>query len=73
MAAVGALLGVFGGILYTKLALWALGGVWRGASTGVDFQFFAESSAKSFEKAMEESAKAVKRKLRKHKEKLVMH
>jgi putative sigma-54 modulation protein len=36
-------------------------------------QFFAESSARSFEKAMEESAKAVKRKLRKHKEKLVTH
>ena len=36
-------------------------------------QFFAESSARSFEKAMEDSAKAIKRKLRKHKEKLVMH
>ena len=36
-------------------------------------QFFAESSARSFEKAMEESAKAIKRKLRKHKEKLVTH
>ena len=36
-------------------------------------QFFAESSARSFEKAMESSAKAIKRKLRKHKEKLVTH
>ena len=36
-------------------------------------QFFAESSAKSFEKAMEESAKSIKRKLRKHKDKLVAH
>ena len=36
-------------------------------------QFFAESTARSFEKAMEESAHAVKLKLRKHKEKLVAH
>jgi ribosome hibernation promoting factor len=36
-------------------------------------QFFAESSARNFEKAMEQAAKALKRKLRKHKEKLVMH
>ena len=36
-------------------------------------QFFAVSSARSFEKAMEESAKAIKRKLTKHKEKLVTH
>ncbi len=36
-------------------------------------QFYAESSARSFEQAMEESANAIKRKLRKHKEKLVTH
>jgi putative sigma-54 modulation protein len=36
-------------------------------------QFFAESSAKTFEQAMEESSKVLKRKLRKHKEKLVTH
>jgi len=36
-------------------------------------QLFAESSAKSFEKAIEESTKALKRKLRDHKEKLVTH
>ena len=36
-------------------------------------QFFAESSARSFEKAMEDSAQVIKRKLRKHKEKLVTH
>jgi len=36
-------------------------------------QFFIESSARSFEKAMDDSSKALKRKLRKHKEKLVTH
>jgi len=41
MALAGACAGVVGGVLYTKAALWALSGVWRGASTGVDFQFFA--------------------------------
>ena len=45
MAAIGALVGALGGVLYTKLALWALGGVWRGASTGVDFQFHGEASS----------------------------
>ena len=35
----GAAMGVFGGVGYTKLALVALGGVWKGASTGVDFVF----------------------------------
>ncbi len=36
-------------------------------------QFFAESSAKAFEKAIDECAEVMKRKLRKHKEKLVEH
>ena len=36
-------------------------------------QFFTESSARSFEKAVEETTKAMKRQLRKHKEKLVTH
>jgi len=36
-------------------------------------QFFTEASARSFEKSIEMAAKALKRKLRKHKEKLVTH
>ncbi len=36
-------------------------------------QFFAGSSARTFEKAVEESVKVLKRKVRKHKEKLVTH
>jgi ribosome hibernation promoting factor len=36
-------------------------------------QFFAESSARNFEKAMEESANAITRQIKKHKEKLVTH
>ncbi len=36
-------------------------------------QFFAESTARSFEQAMEDSSNVLKRKLRKHKEKLVAH
>lgn len=36
-------------------------------------QFFAESSAKAFEKAIDDCAEVMKRSLRKHKEKLVEH
>ncbi len=36
-------------------------------------QFFAGSSARNFEKAMEESAIAITRQIKKHKEKLVTH
>ncbi len=36
-------------------------------------QFFVESSAKTFEKAIEESSNALKRKLRDYKERLVTH
>jgi len=36
-------------------------------------QFFAESTGKSFEKAMEDCSNILKRKLREHKEKLIAH
>ena len=36
-------------------------------------QFFAESTGKSFEKAMEDCSNILKRKLKKHKDKLVAH
>ena len=36
-------------------------------------QFFAESTGRSFEKAMEDCSNILKRKLRKHKEKLTAH
>ena len=35
----GSAMGVLGGVGYTKLALVALSGVWKGAATGVDFVF----------------------------------
>ena len=36
-------------------------------------QFFASSSGKTFEKALDDCSEILKRKLRKHKEKLVAH
>ena len=36
-------------------------------------QFFAESTGRSFEKAMEDCSNILKRKLRKHKEKITAH
>jgi putative sigma-54 modulation protein len=36
-------------------------------------QFFAESNGRSFEKAMEDCSNILKRKLRKHKEKIIAH
>lgn len=39
LAVVGSGIGAFGGIIYTKLVLQALGTVWRGAVGAVDFQF----------------------------------
>ena len=36
-------------------------------------QFYTESTSKSFEVAIEDATKTLKRKLRKHKEKLVSH
>ena len=36
-------------------------------------QFFAESAGKSFEKAMEDCSNILKRKLKKHKDKLIAH
>jgi len=39
LAIAGSLLGAFGGILYTKLVLMALGTVWRGAVGAVSFVF----------------------------------
>jgi ABC-type antimicrobial peptide transport system permease subunit len=39
LALVGSVLGAFGGIVYTKVVLWALGSVWKGAVGSVAFQF----------------------------------
>jgi len=39
LALVGSVLGAFGGIIYTKVVLWALGSVWKGAVGAVQFQF----------------------------------
>ena len=39
LALVGSVLGAFGGIAYTKIVLWALSSVWKGAVGAVDFQF----------------------------------
>ena len=36
-------------------------------------QFFAESTGRSFEKAMEDCSNILKRKLKKHKDKLIAH
>ena len=41
----GASLGALGGVGYTKLALFGLGGVWSGASTGVSFVFHATTGS----------------------------
>ena len=42
IAFIGTILGVAGGVIYTKLALWGLATVWRGAVGATQFQYHVE-------------------------------
>ncbi len=41
LAVLGAALGLIAGTIYTKIALWGLGGAWQDAATGVEFVYSA--------------------------------
>ncbi len=42
LSGVGALLGLVGGFIYTKLALWGMSGAWKEAAAGVKFVYFVK-------------------------------
>lgn len=41
LSVIGAGLGLIAGIVYTKIALWGLGGAWQDAATGIEFVYSA--------------------------------
>ncbi len=45
LSIIGAALGLLGGWVYTKLALWGMSGAWQSAASGIDFVYYLKPSS----------------------------